>query len=128
MRKNRRIKLLHRAGDYNKALNCLVCYEGNSPLHQRYPVDPVSKMRLICGEDCPVVQMQFRQTNGKWELYAFNQFLAKIVSRDSLNPRVVAKNKPYMKRKTAPTYPLILSLERKYQKNKFVIIQKKIRF
>ena len=28
---------------------------------------PVSKMRRIRCEDCRVVQMQFKQTNGKWE-------------------------------------------------------------
>jgi len=33
-----------------------------------------------------------------------------------------------MERKTAPSCQLILSLERKYQKNKFVIIEKMIRF
>jgi hypothetical protein len=33
-----------------------------------------------------------------------------------------------MERKTAPSCQLILSLERKYQKNKFVIIEKTIRF
>lgn len=41
---------------------------------------------------------------------------------------MVAKKRAYMERKTTPSCQLILPLERKYQKNKFVIIEKIMRF
>jgi hypothetical protein len=40
----------------------------------------------------------------------------------------VAKKSAYIERKTAPSFQLIFSLERKYQKNKFVIIENMTRF
>jgi len=48
-------------------LVCPVCKKRNSSLHQRHHDFPVSKMRRIWCEDCRVVQMQFKQSSGKWE-------------------------------------------------------------
>ena len=46
---------------------CLVCKKETRHYTKDTHDSPVSKIRRIWCEDCRVVQMQFKQTNGKWE-------------------------------------------------------------
>ena len=46
---------------------CPVCKKETRHYTKDTHESSVSKMRRIWCEDCRVVQMQFKQTNGKWE-------------------------------------------------------------
>ena len=48
-------------------LICPVCKKETRHYTKDTHQSPVSKMRRIWCEDCRVVQMQFKQDNGKWE-------------------------------------------------------------
>jgi len=48
-------------------LVCPVCKRETRHCTKDTHDSPVSKMRRIWCEDCRVVQMQFNQTNSKWE-------------------------------------------------------------
>jgi len=48
-------------------LLCPVCKKETRHYTKDTHDSPVSKMRRIWCENCRVVQMQFKQTNGKWE-------------------------------------------------------------
>lgn len=50
-------------------LMCPVCKKETRHYTKDTHESPISKIRRIWCEECRVVQMQFKQTNGKWEVW-----------------------------------------------------------